>query len=184
MTQKDRIRQALTDSRDWYTQNQLMDALQISLATCSLALAEMIADGSAVAIKPPPGFAKGVQKIYAAVGVEPPEGAAQLAGDKAAPRLPRKVRGFRAEAREKKRKGKSKSKSKPVARGALPVIKLKHGGALEARFKSDVAGVSPRWALASDGAFINLSTSREIDKHEARALISFVRTLDAREVAV
>lgn len=171
MNTREKISTALTESREWYTQDQLMSALQIFSSDTSEALKGLVADGVAQAVKPPPGFAKGARKIYAASGVEPPDGAG----------LPEKVRGFRAEAREQKRKG--KGKHKPAARGALPVEKLPPGGAIEARFKRDVVAATPRWALCSDGAFINLATSREIDKHEARALVSFLRALDAHEVA-
>lgn len=39
-------------------------------------------------------------------------------------------------------------------------------------------GPTPRWALASDGAFVLLGTRIEIQRTAARALVDFVRTLD------
>ncbi|MCC7484583.1 MAG: hypothetical protein IT529_06295 [Burkholderiales bacterium] len=44
-----------------------------------------------------------------------------------------------------------------------------------------LTGGTPRWALASDGAFLLLGTATEIPRPAARALVEFVRVLDEGE---
>jgi hypothetical protein len=70
-----------------------------------------------------------------------------------------------------------KPKAHKPLRKTAPKASRTHNGGKE-RIKPPAPN-SVRWALASDGAFILLGTDVEIPRPAARALIEFVRQLDA-----
>lgn len=169
---RERIQQALENTREWYTQKELMTTLRVCSSECSIILRSLIADGIAQAMTPPPGRAHGCKRIYAAAGVPALLGAEALAPDAQSNlrRLPKKLKGFRAEARKRQ-----------LAKNRKLTPMLGKAGQRIALTDKRYAAITtpPRWALASDGAMILLDSGLEISKPAARALVEFVRALDA-----
>jgi hypothetical protein len=141
-------------SGQWAAPGEFAQVLKISGVSTNGHLRALTDEGKIQCMVPPRGFGTGIKKIYARLGVAPPEGARPRSAEPAVkpPVTKRKVR----RAKHAKRK--------------------KH-----VRAASAVKAAAPRWALTSDGAFVDLTDSTEISKAKARALVDFVRVLDAGE---
>jgi hypothetical protein len=169
---------ALVGSGKWFSQKHLCEIAGCSSGSASVLLREMVEAGVAQCMKPPPARAK-ERKIYAEAGLKPLDGATPLSlgGKKArAKTKPRHTRGFRAEARA--RKGRH---SKHTARASAKPAPAASVDSVE-RIALTPAGekaIEPRIALTNAGTLLLMDTGREIDRANSRAIIHFVRRLDA-----
>jgi hypothetical protein len=169
---------AIIGSGKWFSPKQLCEITGRPSGTVSPLLAEMVEAGVVQRMKPPPGFVKGGQVILAESGLAAPEGATPMPAVKPPKAAnPKKLKGFRAAARARK-PAKHTKRKKHAKRGERVAITAK-GNALLAAQPYRVKALVPRWALTSDGAFVDLTDSTEISKAKARALVDFVRILDA-----
>ena len=163
-------------SGKWQTLSQLCDLMQKASGTASPALAELVESGAVQAMKPPPGFVRGAQKIFAEAGLEPLDGAMPLsgnrrAGNKTAHRLPEKALGNRAALRAQKKRA-----------TARPAVHARPDPAQRiAPTPAGAAAIAPRVALTSSGTLLLMDSGAEISKPHTRALIDFVRALDKAE---
>ncbi len=166
MNTKEAICNFLAGQAKWYTQKQLATMVDRGASTLVPPLQELVASKAIQRAKPPAGANefRGAHAIFAVAGLALPTGAKSLkaAASRRTPKLPPKVKGFRAEARAHKR-AKRKPHVTPAKRVQAPALQV------------------PRWALTADGAFINLTDNLEIGRAEARGLVDFVRRLDAGE---
>lgn len=178
MSKREELLELITKAGGWYTQAEVCAAIGTGAGTVSPLLNALADEKEIQRMKPPAGFGKGVHVIYGPLGMTPPEGAAEYVSKvllarkakKLPKKLPKKVKGSRAEARSRRAAKHGKRK----AAFARQVV------AITSRGEQLLAvPLVPRWALTSDGAFINLADNLEIGKSEARALVAFVRTLDA-----
>lgn len=158
---KTQLQDTINAAGVWMTQRELGEALGRPSGTTTPLLQALVDEGAIQKIKPPAGFVKGAWQIYGALNLAPPQG--EPVADKPARRLPKKTKGFRAEAHERARAKKRRAS----------VVLMK---------RETTYGINPapanRWALTSDGAFVLMGTSIEIPRPAARVLVDFVRTLD------
>ena len=172
VTAKERLLAALVKSKCWRAATELESTLKVSSSVSSLYLRELVSEGLAQRVKPAPGDYPGARWIYAAAGV--PLLAGGLSDDGASDklgRLPKKVRGFRAEARARRR-----------GKGAAQKIKL----AVALPTKGVARGVAParQWAITNDGVMLDLQSGVALSLPAARALADFVSVLRDRRVLV
>lgn len=157
-------------SRDPLSAPQLMEMCELAENETQLANALYnMSQADQIAKHPAPEGSGRVKFLYGPgkvkLGAMPPQNDAG-GGDRTARqspvKKPRKVRAVKPSKKQRKNARRSPSSA---------VLLMK---------KETVYGVLPhRWALTSDGAFILLGTQTEIQKPAARALVDFVRTLDA-----
>jgi len=174
------ILSTLIGSGEWVSQKRLREITGYPSGSISPKIRELVEAGAVQCMKPPPDRARDTL-IYAEAGLAPLAGATQLKKD-AAPSARKKrakrsggkkLRGFRAAARA--RKGKRSKHVKRKHHAIEPRVAITDKGL------SMIGAAPPRWALASDGALVDLTDGTEIAKVKARALVDFVRALDAGE---
>ena len=166
-TATSRIFDLLDQSKEWCSQPEIMKTLQISSARCSVAIGELIAESKITCVKPPPGDARRVAGIYAAIGVPKPQGARPYVGRaaQAQPKKPPKLKGFKATARAAKKRATASAKPAPAALILHPET------------HTDPA-TPPRWTLTDKGTLLLVENGQEISKPATRSLIAFVRLID------
>jgi hypothetical protein len=166
-TAQSRITELLEKSKEWCTQSEIAEALNIVSSRCSVDLKALIEQGTITAVKPPPGRNRGAQAIYNIAGVAAPEGSQPYAPRKTPgkPKKPPKLKGFKAAARAAKKRATASAKPAPAALRLHPET------------HTDPA-TPPRWALTDKGTLLLVENGQEISKPATRSLIAFVRLID------
>lgn len=168
----------------WMKQKELIDASGMTTGTVSPALKELLGENAIQRIKPPAGWAKGVQWIYGMNGLQKPEPPPDADKPerpkkrKAKPKAGRKTKP--ASRRGKHHKGK-RDKAKPRAAAKAD---QRAPASPDQRIALTPAGermIAPRVALTNGGTFLLLDTGVELNRAHTRALIDFVRKLDRGE---
>jgi len=169
-TAKSRITELLEKSKEWCTQSEIAEALNIVSSRCSVDLKALIEEGAITAVKPPPGRNRGAQAIYNIAGVAAPEGSQPYAPRKTPgkPKKPAKLKGFKATARAKKKRAAASAKAASAIDSQIASETLYPDTLL-------VPTKPPRWAYTSEGALLLMDTGYEINPLAASSLIQFVR---------
>lgn len=157
-------------SESYVTQSELAQALKIPSSSLSPIMAQLVAEGEVLCLRPPPSYGRGIGAIYGSPTCVAPAGATPVL-DKAqrAPRLSPKVTGFRAAARAKKRQAKKRLHA-PADRAyvSAPAPAPAHDN-------------EPRWAVTSFGSLMLLDSAVavELQRPQVLSLVKFLRLIDS-----